>query len=385
MIAEFKTSDGVDLSKDKMALQRLKEAAEKAKIELSSNAQTEINLPYITADSSGPRHLIIKLTRARFEGLVETLVKRSIEPCKTALKDAKLNPSNIDEVILVGGQTRMPMVQSAVKEFFGRDPRRDVNPDEAVAMGAAVQGSVLAGDTTDVLLLDVTPLSLGLETLGGVMTKLIEKNTTIPTSKSQVFSTAQDNQNAVTIVVAQGEREFVKDNKLLGKFDLDGIPPAPRGTPQIEVTFDIDANGILNVSAKDKATGKQQQVVIKAGSGLEDAEIEKMIREAEENADSDRERRETVEIKNQAESMLNSVRRDLDEVRSDLSESDLDKVQTAISQLEHVIVSEDREEIKNKIDDLSQAIGVIYQAREQKNTEYKVNDGETVDAEFTQE
>jgi len=385
LIAEFKTSDGVDLSKDKMALQRLKEAAEKAKIELSSNAQTEINLPYITADSSGPRHLIIKLTRARFEGLVETLVKRSIEPCKTALKDAKLNPSNIDEVILVGGQTRMPMVQSAVKEFFGRDPRRDVNPDEAVAMGAAVQGSVLAGDTTDVLLLDVTPLSLGLETLGGVMTKLIEKNTTIPTSKSQVFSTAQDNQNAVTIVVAQGEREFVKDNKLLGKFDLDGIPPAPRGTPQIEVTFDIDANGILNVSAKDKATGKQQQVVIKAGSGLEDAEIEKMIREAEENADSDRERRETVEIKNQAESMLNSVRRDLDEVRSDLSESDLDKVQTAISQLEHVIVSEDREEIKNKIDDLSQAIGVIYQAREQKNTEYKVNDGETVDAEFTQE
>ncbi|MFT5259495.1 MAG: molecular chaperone DnaK [Saprospiraceae bacterium] len=352
---EFKKDQAFDLKNDPLALQRLKEAAEKAKIELSTATQTEINLPYITADASGPKHLNIKLSRAKLEALVEDLIKRSIEPCRIALKDAGLSAGEIDDVILVGGQTRMPKVQEAVTEFFGKEVRRDVNPDEAVAVGASVQGGVLSGEVKDVLLLDVTPLSLGIETLGNVMTKLIEKNTTIPTKASQVFSTADDNQPAVTVHVCQGERQMVADNKSLGRFDLSDIPPAPRGTPQIEVTFDIDANGILNVSAKDKATGKENTIVIKAGSGLSDEEIEKMVREAEENADSDREMRELVDAKNQAEGLIHQAKKSLEDLADKVDDDTKTSVEGAISDLEEAVKSEDKAEIDAKTAALAEA------------------------------
>jgi len=366
LVAEFKKSDGVDLSTDKMALQRLKESAEKAKIELSTNTQTEVNLPFITATADGPKHLIVKLTRANYEAMVEKLITRSINPCKIALKDAKLQAGDIDEIILVGGQTRMPAVQAAVEKFFGKAPRKDVNPDEAVAAGAAIQGSVLAGDTTDVLLLDVTPLSLGIETMGGVMTKLIEKNTTIPSKKSQIFSTAEDNQPAVTIVVAQGEREFVRDNKMLGTFNLDGITPAPRGLPQIEVTFDIDANGILSVSATDKATGKEQAITIKDSSGLSDEEVEKMIKDAEENADKDKAQRELVDARNSAEAAVHTYQKDFDEVKDDLTEEERTKFETAVTELQESIKGEDKEDMTAKVTALHEAVAPVFAAKQKK-------------------
>jgi molecular chaperone DnaK len=366
LVAEFKKSDGVDLSTDKMALQRLKESAEKAKIELSTNTQTEVNLPFITATADGPKHLIVKLTRANYEAMVEKLITRSINPCKIALKDAKLQASDIDEIILVGGQTRMPAVQAAVEKFFGKAPRKDVNPDEAVAAGAAIQGSVLAGETTDVLLLDVTPLSLGIETMGGVMTKLIEKNTTIPSKKSQIFSTAEDNQPAVTIVVAQGEREFVRDNKMLGTFNLDGITPAPRGLPQIEVTFDIDANGILSVSATDKATGKEQAITIKDSSGLSDEEVEKMIKDAEENADKDKAQRELVDARNSAEAAVHTYQKDFDEVKDDLTEEERTKFETAVTELQESIKGEDKEDMTAKVTALHEAVAPVFAAKQKK-------------------
>ena len=351
---EFKKEQGVDLRGDKLALQRLKEAAEKAKTELSSSMQTEVNLPFITADASGPKHLNIKLTRAKLEALVEQLIDRTIGPCKAALKDAGISAGEIDEVILVGGMTRMPKVQERVQEFFGREPHKGVNPDEVVALGAAIQAGVLQGDVKDVLLLDVTPLSLGIETLGGVFTRLIDRNTTIPTRKSQVFSTAEDNQNAVTIRVFQGEREMASDNKLLGQFDLVGIPPSSRGTPQIDVTFDIDANGIVNVSAKDKATGKEQKIRIQASGGLSDEDIEKMVQEAETHAEDDKIRRESIEAKNNASALIHSTEKNLEEHGDKIPETDRTEIEGAVQALKDVLESEDTDEIKSKSEALMQ-------------------------------
>ncbi len=355
LVDEFKKDQGVDLKADPAALQRLKEAAEKAKIELSSNQQTEINLPYVTADSTGPKHLLYKITRAKFESLVSELVERSIKPVEIAMKDAGLSPSDISDVILVGGQTRMPLVQEKVKEFFGKEPRQDINPDEAVAMGAAVQGAVLAGDVTDILLLDVTPLTLGIETLGGVATPLIEKNTTIPTNKSQIFSTAEDNQTAVTVNVVQGERKQAADNKQLGLFNLDGIAPAPRGMPQIEVAFDIDANGILNVSAKDKATGKEQKITIQASGGLSEDEIEKMVSDAEANADNDKKFEELVNARNTADTLIHGCKKTLEESKDKVSEDEKSAIEAAISDLEEALKGDDKDSIEEKTKALTDA------------------------------
>ena len=355
LASEFKKEQGIDLKNDKLALQRLKEAAEKAKIELSSSTQTDVNLPFITADQSGPKHLNVKLTRAKLEELVDDLLQKTIEPCKKALSDAGLSASDINDVILVGGMTRMPKVTEIVKNFFGKDPSKGVNPDEVVAMGAAIQAGVLQGDVKDVLLLDVTPLSLGIETLGGVFTKLIERNTTVPTKKSQVFSTAEDNQNAVTIRVFQGEREMAQDNKLLGQFDLVGIPPAPRGTPQIEVTFDIDANGIVNVSAKDKSTGKEQQIKIQASGGLSDEEIEKMVKDAEANAEADKKKREEVDVKNQAESLVFQVEKNLKEHGEKINADDKSKIESDLKDLKEAVEKNDLDAMKQKIQDLTQS------------------------------
>ena len=395
LVDEFKKDQGVDLKADPAALQRLKEAAEKAKIELSSNQQTEINLPYVTADSSGPKHLLYKITRAKFESLVSELIERSIKPVEIAMKDAGLSPSDISDVILVGGQTRMPLVQEKVKEFFGKEPRQDINPDEAVAMGAAVQGAVLAGDVTDILLLDVTPLTLGIETLGGVATPLIDKNTTIPTNKSQIFSTAEDNQTAVTVNVVQGERKQAVDNKQLGLFNLDGIAPAPRGMPQIEVAFDIDANGILNVSAKDKATGKEQKITIQASGGLSEDEIEKMVSDAEANADIDKKFEELVNARNTADTLIHGCQKTIEESKDKVSDDEKSAIEAAISELEEALKGDDKDIIEEKTKGLTDASSAmaqrLYAEQQQEsqaadqggdNNDQGSNEENVVDADF---
>jgi molecular chaperone DnaK len=385
---EFQKEQGINLRNDKLALQRLKEAAEKAKIELSSTTQTEINLPFITADASGPKHLTMKLTRAKFEALVDDLVQKTIEPCRKALKDAGLTAGEIGEVVLVGGMTRMPKVQEVVKQLFGKEPHKGVNPDEVVAIGAAIQAGVLQGDVKDVLLLDVTPLSLGIETLGGVFTRIIDRNTTIPTKKSQVFSTAEDNQNAVTIRVFQGEREMAADNKVLGQFDLMGIPPSPRGMPQIEVTFDIDANGIVNVSAKDKATGKEQQIRIQASGGLSEADIQKMVKDAEANAAEDKKRREAVDAKNHADSLVHSTEKALAEHGSKVEESERRAIEDAVSDLKEALKGDDAESIKAKTNTLAQAsmkLGeAMYKQQAESDAAKDAAKDDVVDAEFTE-
>tara|TARA_B100000579_G_scaffold433989_1_gene453852 strand:+ start:902 stop:2782 length:1881 start_codon:yes stop_codon:yes gene_type:complete len=387
LLTEFKKDNGVDLKSDNLALQRVKEAAEKAKIELSSAAQTEINLPFITADKTGPKHLNIKMTRAKLEALVEDLVMKTLAPCKQALKDAELQASDITEIVLVGGMTRMPKVTETVKEFFGKEPHTGVNPDEVVAIGAAIQAGVLQGDVKDVLLLDVTPLSLGIETLGGVATKLIEKNTTIPTKKSQVFSTAEDNQAAVTIRVVQGEREMAADNKALGNFNLEGIAPAPRGIPQIEVAFDIDANGIVSVSAKDKGTGKEQKITIQASGGLSDDEIDKMVKEAEANKEADKQKREAVDVKNQGDTLAHQLDKQLKEHGDKLSAEDKAKVETDVNALKEALKTTDTDAIRNKIKDLTESAmklgeAVYKEQQEQKPAEEKPKDDNVVDADF---